>query len=110
MIIYKRLLGFLLSFLLSASLLSAYYYPGKILYFIAFSFVILLFYFWSIKNRFVTYSLLIKYFLIILTFLLSVWLFFIVIDLVFTKYFVALLMFGSLILILDSFFKKVYIF
>jgi hypothetical protein len=108
MIIYKRLLGFLVSFLLSASLLGAYYSPGRILYFIAFSFVILLFYFWSIKNRFVTYNLLIKYFLIILTFLLSIWLFFIVIDFVFAKYFVVLLMFGYLILILDSFFKKVY--
>jgi hypothetical protein len=108
MIIYKRLLGFLVSFLLSASLLSAYYCPGKILYFIIFSFLIVLFYFWSIKNRFVTYGLLLKYFLIILTFLLSVWLFFIVIDFALAKYLVAFLTFGYLIFVLDSFFKKVY--
>jgi hypothetical protein len=108
MIIYKRLLGFLVSFLLSAFLLGAYYYSSKILYFIFFSFLILVFYFWSIKNRFVTYTLLIKYFLIILTFLLSVWSFFIVIDFLLVKYLVALLMFGCLIFILESFFKKVY--
>lgn len=108
MIIYKRLLGFLVSFLLSASLLGAYYYSDKILYFIIFSFLILLFYFWSIKNRFVTYTLLIKYLLIILVFLSSIWLFFIVINFIFAKYLVVILLFGCLIFILDSFFKKVY--
>jgi len=109
MIIYKRLLGFLISFSLGALLLSAYYFPGKILYFIIFSVLLLLFYFWSIKNRFVAYHLLIKYFLIILIFLLSIWLFFIVIDFLFIKYIVVLLVFVYLIFVLDSFFKKVYL-
>ena len=108
MIIYKRLLGFLVSLLLSASLLITYYFPGKILYFIIFSIFLLLFYFWSIKNRFVTYRLLIRYFLIVLTFLLFLWSFFIVIDSIIIKYIVTSLAFIYLVFVLDSFFKKVY--
>jgi hypothetical protein len=108
MIIYKRLLGFVVSFLLSSLLLVTFYYPEKMIYFIAFSVFLLLFYFWSIKNRFVTYSLLIKYFLIVLTFLSFVWLFFVVIDSLLIKYLVASLVFIYLFIVLDSFFKKVY--
>ncbi len=108
MIIYKRLLGFLVSFLLSALLLITCYFPGRILYFIIFSIFLLLFYFWSIKNRFVSYRLLIKYFLIVLTFLLFTWSFFIVINSILIKYIVASLVFIYLIVVLDSVFKKVY--
>ena len=108
MIVYKKILGFLVSFLLSLSLLIAYYSPERIIYLIIFSFLLLLFYFWSIKNRFVSYGLLIKYFLVVLVFLIFVWLFFIVINSWYAKYITSLVVFIYLAIILDSFFKKVY--
>jgi hypothetical protein len=107
-IIYRKLLGFLTSFLLSALLLLSYYFSEKIIYFIIFSILLLIFYFWSIKNRFVKYRLLLKYFLIVLVFLISIWTFFIVLDSILIKYLVALLVLIYLIIIFDSIFKKVY--
>ncbi len=109
MIIYKRLLGFLLSFLLSGALLFTYYLPRDIVYTSIFSVFLLLFYFWSIKNRFVSYHLLFRYFLIVLVFLVSVWLFFIIIDTKLIKYTLSFLLLIYLITIFDNFFKKVYL-
>lgn len=108
MIIYKRILGFLISFLLSATLIFLNYFPNLIWYFVAFSILLLLLYFWKVKNRFITNKLIIHYFLISLLFLISVWLFFITIDNIYIKYFVALLLFIYFCFIFDHIFKKIY--
>lgn len=108
MIIYKRALGFLTSFLITALLAGLHYFPKAIVYFIILSIVCLFFYFWRIKNEFVDYKLLVKYFFIVLIFLFCTWLFFIVIDSAFGKYIILLYLLVSLIIIFDSFFKKIY--
>lgn len=108
MIIYKKILGFLVSFLLSIFLLGAYYFPERFYLFIFLSLFLVFFYFWSIKNRFVTYSLLLKYALVVLTFLIAIWFFFVVIDITIVKYITTILLFICLLLIFEGFFKKVY--
>jgi hypothetical protein len=108
MIIYKRILGFLISFLLSGILILLNYYPHLIVYLAIISVFLLFFYFWKVKNRFITNKLLTHYFLISLLFLLSVWLFFITIDNILIKYAVALLLFIYLAFVFDHIFKKIY--
>jgi len=108
MIIYKRFLGFLISFLMVASLVFAQYYPEKLLYCLVFSIFCLLVYFFTIKNRFVQYPFLFKCFLMVLLFSFSLGLFFIVIDSLILKYVLALILFIALAIIFDVFFKKFY--
>ncbi len=108
MIIYKRFLGFLISFLIASSLIFTHYYPEKILYCLFFSIFCFLLYFFTIKNRFVKYSFLFKCFLIVLLFSFSLGLFFIVIDLTILKYILAVILFIALAMIFDTFFKKFY--
>ena len=108
MIIYKRILGFLSAFLLVALMGISHYFPHWVKYFIILSIIILLFYFWRLKNRFITHKLLIKYFLISLFFLLSVWLFFIIIDSLIIKYIVLSGLLIYLIIVFDVLFKKIY--
>lgn len=108
MIIYKRFLGFLISFLIASSLIFTHYYPEKILYCLFFSIFCFLLYFFTIKNRFVKYSFLFKCFLIVLLFSFSLGLFFIVIDLTILKYILAVILFIALAMIFDSLFKKLY--
>jgi len=109
MIIYKRVLGFFISIILTLSLLLTCYFPNRIFIFIFISVFSCLFYFWTIKNRFIPYSLLFKYLLIILFFLSSFWLFFIVVDVLLLKYLLLLFILIYLIIFFNSVFKKIYL-
>ncbi len=108
MIIYKKILGFLLSFLSGFVFIFINYKPDWIAYIIICYLLLLLFYFWRIKNRFVKYSELFKYFIIFFCFIFSVFLFFITLDNFFIKIIVSIFVMISAFFIFESIFKRIY--
>jgi len=109
MIVFKRILGFLTSIILATLLVMVYYFPEKIYIFIFLSLFFCVFYFIIMKNRFISYLILSKYFSIVLFFLVCFWSFFIVIDIFILKYILIFFFLVYLIVILDSFFRKIYL-
>lgn len=108
MIFYKRILGFLVSFLLTASLLLTYFYPEKMWYFVVISIFLIFFYFWRIKNRFVDYKTIFAYFLTIFIYFGLIFAFFTMINNVYIRYTFLAFVLSSLAVIFDSFFRKIY--
>lgn len=108
MIIYKKILGFLLSFLSGFVFIFINYKPGWVIYIIASYLLLLLLYFWRIKNRFVKYSELFKYFAIFFVFIFSVFLFFITLDNIFIKIIISIFTTISSFFIFESIFKRIY--
>jgi len=108
MIFYKRILGFVLAFIFAIILEIVYYNPKFFLYGALLTITFLLFYFWRIKNRFVRKLEILSYFLIIFAFLLSLWCFFIVSDNFYIRTMVLIFSVYFLMILFDSFFKKIY--
>ena len=109
MIVFKRILGFLTSIILATLLVMVYYFPAKIYIFMFLSLFFCVFYFIIIKNRFISYLTLGKYFSIVLFFLVCFWSFFIVIDIFILKYILIFFFLVYSIVILDSVFRKIYL-
>ncbi|MDD3284458.1 MAG: hypothetical protein PHZ07_02590 [Patescibacteria group bacterium] len=108
MIFYKRILGFLVSFLLTALLLLTYFHPQKIWYFVGISIFLILFYFWRIKNRFVDYKTIFAYFATIFLYFGFIFAFFTMINNIYIRYIFLIFALLSFITIFDSFFRKIY--
>jgi len=108
MIIYKRILGFLIAFLLSGALIFVNYLPQFAWHSFILSILLLAFYFWRIKNRFISRKKLYQYFGIIFVFLISYWAVFSTINNIVFKYFISLFILFILSSIFDSIFKKIY--
>ncbi|MCD4704737.1 hypothetical protein K8R66_01540 [bacterium] len=108
MIIYKRILGFLVAFLIPIFLLLIYYRPRFFYYFLGAILVTLIFYFWRIKNRFVETKEIIFYFFIFLFYFINVCLFFILVDNFYIKLFLLFYLLISNVFIFDAIFKRIY--
>ncbi len=108
MIIYKRILGFVISFLLGGVLILINYIPSLTWYGFVFSILLLVFYFYRIKNRFIANKQLLQYFLMIFVFVVSCWLVFSTINNIIVKYFMVAFIVFILYFIFDSIFKRVY--
>ncbi len=108
MIIYKRILGFLISFLFAIFIEIAYYSHGFFFFGLVLSIILLIFYFTRIKNRFVEKKEIISYFLVSFVYLLSFWSFFIVADNFFIRNLIVVFSIYFFITLFDSIFKKIY--
>ncbi len=108
MIIYKKILGFLLSFLSGFFLILINYKPTWTFYIIIVYVLFLALYFWRIKNRFIKYSELLAYFLMFFVFIFSVFLFFITLDSLFIKIVISIFVAIYSFFIFESIFKRIY--
>lgn len=108
MIFYKRILGFVLAFIFPIIIEIVYYNPKFFLYGLSLSILLLLFYFWRIKNRFIKNSAILSYFFITLIFLICLWCFFVVSDNFIIRTVVSIFSIYFFMILFDSIFKKIY--
>ena len=108
MIIYKRILGFVLAFIFAILIQASYYNPKFFFYGLGISILLLMFYFTRIKNRFVPKQEIMSYFWVCFVFLLSFWCFFVVSDNFYIRNFIVAFSVYFFIVIFDSIFKKIY--
>ena len=108
MIFYKRILGFVLALIFPILIEISYYYPKFFNYGLVLSLLLLVFYFWKIKNRFIKNTEILSYFGICLVFLASLWCFFVVCSNLIIRVVISVLSVYFFIVLFDSIFKKIY--
>ncbi|HNV97454.1 MAG TPA: hypothetical protein PKL13_04085 [bacterium] len=108
MIFYKRILGFILALIFGLIFEFVYYNPRFFLFGFLLSILLIFFYFWRIKNRFIKNTEIFSYLFITLTFLFCLWAFFVVADNLIIRTIVLVFCVYFFMVLFDSFFKKIY--